>query len=80
MTADGCPDINAGAWYLRGRHDFAWDVCEPVTGEVLAEITVDPENHELAARGDAAACEAGMAAVRRFLLQLVAEPREGFGQ
>ena len=31
------PDINAGAWYLRGRYDRGWDVCEPVTGEVHAE-------------------------------------------
>ncbi|WP_313673910.1 hypothetical protein [Mycolicibacterium sp.] len=77
---DSCPDINAGAWYLRGRHDLAWDVCEPITGEVVAEVAVDPETHELAARGDAAAIQAGTAAVRRFLLQLVAQPGQGFGQ
>jgi hypothetical protein len=77
---DSCPDINAGAWYLRGRHDLAWDVCEPITGEVVAEVAVDPETHELAARGDAAAIQAGTAAVRRFLLQLVAQPSQGFGQ
>lgn len=68
------PDINAGLWYLRGRDDDAWDVCEPITGEVLAEIAVDPQNHELTARGDDAACAAGSDAVRRFLAQLVAEP------
>lgn len=68
------PDINAGLWYLRGRDDHAWDVCEPITGEVLAEIAVDPQTHELTARGDAAACAAGSDAVRRFLAQLVAEP------
>ncbi len=68
------PDINAGAWYLRGRHDHTWDVCEPTTGEVFAEITVDPESHELTVRGDAAARTAGTDAVRRYLLQFVAEP------
>jgi len=77
---DSCPDINAGAWYLRGRHDLAWDVCEPITGEVVAEVAVDPETHELAAHGDAAASEAGAAAVRRFLLQLVTQPGQGFGK
>ncbi len=65
------PDINAGAWYLRGRLDHGWDVCEPTTGEALAEIAVDPESRELTARGDAAAVAAGTEAVRRFLLQLV---------
>jgi hypothetical protein len=68
------PDINAGLWYLRGRDDYAWDVCEPITGEVLAEIAVDPQDHELTARGDAAACAAGSDAVRRFLAQLIPEP------
>ncbi len=67
----GHPDINAGAWYLRGRVDHAWDVCEPTTGDVVAEIAVDPETHDLTARGDAAAVTAGTEAVRRFLLQLV---------
>ena len=57
------PDINAGAWYLRGCGDGGWDVCEPVTGEVRATIAVT---------GDPAAAEA----VRRFLLQLVAQPGE----
>jgi len=64
-----CPDINAGLWYLRGRHDNAWDVCEPVTGEVRAEVTVDQETLELTSRGDADAAVAGAEAVRRFLDQ-----------
>ena len=64
-----CPDINAGLWYLRGRHDFAWDVCEPVTGDIRAEVTVDPESLELMSRGDPAAAVAGAEAVRRFLDQ-----------
>jgi len=68
------PDINAGLWYLRGRHDQAWDVCEPTTGKVVAEVAADPETHELTARGDASACTAGIDAVRRYLVQLLAEP------
>lgn len=67
------PDINAGAWYLRGRHDYAWDVCEPTTGEVLAEVAVDPQTHDLTTRGDAEAGAAGIGAVRRFLDQLLPE-------
>ncbi len=70
------PDINAGAWYLRGRHDHAWDICEPTTGEVFAEVAMDPATHELTARGDVAARTAGTAAVRRYLRQLVSEPGE----
>lgn len=68
------PDINAGGWYLRGRHDHAWDVCEPATGEIRAEVAVDPETHELTTRGDEAAATAAAEAVRRYLRQLVAEP------
>ena len=74
------PDINAGDWYLRGRHDYAWDVCRPASGEILAEVAVDPETHELTACGDAGAAAAATAAVRRFLLQLVAEPGQRLGQ
>ena len=68
------PDINAGLWYLRGRPDYAWDVCEPTTGEVFAEVAADPQTHDLTTRGDPAACAAGTEAVRRYLIQLVAEP------
>ena len=74
------PDINAGAWYLRGRIDGSWDVCEPTTGEVLAEIIADPETHEVSARGEESAAAAGADAVSRFLLQLVAEPSQRPGQ
>jgi hypothetical protein len=74
------PDINAGAWYLRGRCDHGWDVCEPTTGEVFAEVAMNPETSELTARGEPSATEAGTEAVRRFLLQLVAEPGQRFGQ
>ncbi len=74
------PDINAGAWYLRGRLDGAWDVCEPTTGEVLAEVIADPETNEVSALGASAPAAAGADAVRRFLLQLVAEPGQRLGQ
>ncbi|MFM9033008.1 MAG: hypothetical protein ACKOQ4_01730 [Mycobacterium sp.] len=66
-----CPDINAGAWYLKAVGEGSWEVCEPVTGEVRARVT---------ATGDAAAAGAGAEAVGRFLLQLVAEPGERPGQ
>ncbi len=74
------PDINAGAWYLRGRLDGSWDVCEPTTGEVLAEVIADPETHEVSVHGEAEASAAGAEAVRRFLLQLVAQPGQRPGQ
>ena len=61
------PDINAGAWYLLASGDGVWDVCEPVSGKVHATIAVT---------GDPAAAAAGADAVRRFLLQLVAQPGE----
>lgn len=61
------PDINAGAWYLRGRLDGSWDVCEPTTGALLAEVIVDPDTHEVTARGDGQAAAAGADAVERFL-------------
>ena len=67
----GSPDINAGAWYLQATGEGSWDVCEPVTGEVRATVT---------ATGNPVAAAAGAEAVARFLLQLVAEPREGLGQ
>lgn len=70
------PDINAGAWYLRARLDGSWDVCEPATGERFAEVTADPDSGEVHAIGDGNAAAAGAEAVRRFLLQLVAQPGE----
>lgn len=48
---------------------YSWAVCEPTTGELLAEVTVEPATGDLATRArtgheDAAAIAA--AAVRRF--------------
>ena len=65
-------EINAGAWYLRGvRSDagYIWDVCEPTTGEAVAEVTLDPvaatiSSRTLGAHADAAGV--AEAAVRRF--------------
>lgn len=71
MSSPDTPDINAGAWYLRGVGERAWEVCEPVTGEVRATVT---------ATGDPSAAAAGADAVSRFLLQLLAKPGEGPGQ
>ena len=65
-------EINAGAWYLRGvRSDacYLWEVCEPTTGEVVAEVTLDPAAAEMASRareGHADAAVAAAQAVRRF--------------
>jgi hypothetical protein len=74
------PDINAGTWYLRGRLDGGWDVCEPTTGEVVAEVIADPVTRVVSGRGEADAAAAGVAAVERFLLQLVAEPGQRLGE
>ena len=65
-------EINAGAWYLRGvRSDagYAWEVCEPTTGEVVAEVTLDPAAATIASRaraGHSDAAEVAAKAVRRF--------------
>lgn len=63
-------EINAGAWYLRGvRADacYRWDVCEPTTGEVVAEVTLDPDSATMSSvGGNADAIEVAEQAVRRF--------------
>lgn len=65
-------EINAGAWYLRGVRSetgYRWDVCEPVTGEVVAEVTLNPVNATMASRGSEAnneAVQVAEQAVRRF--------------
>lgn len=75
------PDINAGAWYLRAAGERSWEVCEPVTGEVRAQVlaTGNPAA-TVTATGDPAAAAAGAEAVARFLVQLIAEPGQGLGQ
>jgi hypothetical protein len=63
-------EINAGAWYLRGvRADagYLWEVCEPVTGEAVGTVTLDPDTATMTSLGsNADAIEAAEQAVRRF--------------
>ena len=54
---------------------YSWAVCEPTTGELLAEVTLDPATGAIATRGrtghDDAACAAAES-VRRFAAAIVA--------
>jgi hypothetical protein len=48
---------------------YTWAVCEPTTGQLLAEVTLDPLDATLRTRtvdGHADAAEGVVAAVRRF--------------
>jgi hypothetical protein len=48
---------------------YSWAVCEPTTGELLAEVTVDPRTATLSTRarpGHDEAAAVAAAAVRRF--------------
>ncbi|WP_179467635.1 hypothetical protein [Mycolicibacterium vinylchloridicum] len=48
---------------------YSWAVCEPTTGELLAEVTIDPAGARLSTRarpGHDDAAEVAAAAVRRF--------------
>ena len=48
---------------------YSWAVCEPTTGELLAEVTLDPDSGNIglqARRGHAQAAQTGADAVRRF--------------
>ena len=63
-------EINAGAWYLRGVSvdtGYHWDVCEPISGDVVAEVTLDPDTATMSSVGDNAdAIEVAERAIRRF--------------
>lgn len=63
-------EINAGAWYLRGvaaDAEYLWEVCEPITGEVAARVTLNPQTATVSSVGEnAEAVEAAEQAVRRF--------------
>ncbi|MDX1884106.1 hypothetical protein [Mycolicibacterium sp. 120270] len=63
-------EINAGAWYLRGvpaDARYRWEVCEPITGEAVATVTLDPEAAVMSSVGEnAEAIEVAEQAVRRF--------------
>ncbi|TDH49409.1 hypothetical protein E2F47_20735 [Mycobacterium eburneum] len=48
---------------------YSWAVCEPTTGELLAEVTLDPVSGRIGTRaraGHADAAAAAESAVRRF--------------
>jgi hypothetical protein len=66
-------EINAGAWYLRGAPSdtgFHWEVCEPISGEVVAEVSLDPDTATMSSFGDNAdAIEVAEQAIRRFAAQ-----------
>jgi hypothetical protein len=54
---------------------YSWAVCEPTTGELLAEVTLDPATGEIARRARAGHDDAAAAAaesVRRFAAAIVA--------
>ena len=66
-------EINAGAWYLRGvRSDagYRWDACEPITGQPVAQVTLDPATATMSSvGGNAEAIQNAEQAVRRFAAQ-----------
>jgi hypothetical protein len=52
---------------------YSWAVCEVTTGELLAEVTLDPETAEIATRARAGHTQAASAAaesVQRFAVAL----------
>ena len=54
---------------------YSWAVCEPTTGELLAEVTLDPATGAIATRGRAGhddAADAAAESVRRFAAAIVA--------
>ena len=53
---------------------YSWAVCEPATGELLAEVTLDPATGAIAARARAGhhdAADAAAESVRRFAAAIV---------
>ena len=58
---------------------YSWAVCEVTTGELLAEVTLDPETGEIATRARAGRTEAATAAaesVRRFAAAIAVPTRD----
>ena len=54
---------------------YSWAVCEPSTGELLAEVTLDPATGDIASRartGHDDAAGAAAESVRRFATAIVA--------
>jgi hypothetical protein len=59
--------VAAAEWTADIR--YRWAVCEPTTGELLAEVALDPATGDLASRaraGHESAAHAAAEAVRRF--------------
>ncbi|MGE2725492.1 hypothetical protein [Mycolicibacterium pulveris] len=66
-TAADYVDARAAQW--ASDTTYSWAVCEPTTGEMLAEVTLSPATGLIglrARRGHAAAAQAAGDAVRRF--------------
>ncbi|WIM87787.1 hypothetical protein PT015_23645 [Candidatus Mycobacterium wuenschmannii] len=64
------------AWASDAR--YAWAVCEPTTGELLAEVTLDPATGDVAARariGHRDAADAAVESVRRFAAAVAPPPK-----
>ena len=70
-------EINAGAWYLLPLRSedwvadicYAWAVCEPTTGDPVAEVMLDPRSGTVTSRAQPGQDDAAAAAaesVRRF--------------
>jgi hypothetical protein len=63
---------SAADWSADSR--YSWAVCEPSTGELLAEVTLDPATGEIASRARAGhddAADAAAESVRRFAAAIV---------
>jgi hypothetical protein len=61
----------AALWSADTR--YSWAVCEVTTGELLAEVTLDPRTGQIATRARAGQADAAVAAaesVRRFAAEL----------
>jgi hypothetical protein len=66
-TDDGYVQKRAAQW--ESDTTYTWAVCEPTTGELLAEVTLDPATGLIGLRarpGHAEAAQAAGDAVRRF--------------
>lgn len=64
---------SAAEWSADSR--YSWAVCEPTTGELLAEVTLDPLSGDIVSRaraGHEAAAGAAAASVRRFAAAVIA--------
>ncbi|OBI49846.1 hypothetical protein A5707_15875 [Mycobacterium kyorinense] len=57
---------------------YTWAVCEPTTGELLAEVRLDPATGEISTRtraADGQPAAAASAAVQRFAMTLPPKPQ-----